>query len=219
MSRRKTSSKNKLPIAIVCIALLMACIGLALLFDGQLPQFRTYGFGREIPDAEQQLRLKLVETASTWHGSNETDGSHQAIIDLYNSHEPLAQGYRVQYNDQWCATFVSAAAIEAGMTDIIPTECGCQRQIELFQQLGTWEEADDHIPLPGDIIYYCQNCTDNINDCIGWSDHVGIVVGTSENWIKVIEGNFGDRVAYRYIKVDDLIIRGYAVPDYSSLYV
>ena len=217
MSRKKTSGKNKLTTTIVCIVLLMACVGFALLFGGQLPQFRTYGFAHEVPDSEQQLRLKLVETASSWLGSNETDGSHQAIIDLYNNHEPLAQGYRVKYDDQWCATFVSASAIEAKLTQIIPTECGCQRQIELFQELDAWQEADDHIPLPGDIIYYCQNCTDNINDCIGWSDHVGIVVGTSDNWIKVIEGNLGDRVAYRYIKADDLIIRGYALPNYSSL--
>ena len=217
MSRSKKSGNSKLPVAIACIVLLMVCIGLGLKLSGQLPQFRTYGFDHEIPDAEQQLRLKLVETASSWIGSNEANGSHQAIIDLYNNHEPLAQGYRVKYDDQWCATFVSAAAIEAGLTPIIPTECGCQRQIELFQGLEVWQEADDYIPLPGDIIYYCQNNIDNINDCTGWSDHVGIVVGTSEHWIKVIEGNYSDRVGYRYIKADDLIIRGYAVPDYSSL--
>ena len=217
MSRKNTAGKCSLPIAIVCIALLMGCIGFVFYYRGQLPQYKTYGFAREIPDMEQQLRLKLLDTAASWLGSNEADGSHQAIIDRYNSHEPLAQGYRVQYDDQWCATFVSASAIEAGFTEIIPTECGCQRQIELFQKLGTWQEADDHVPLPGDIVYYCRNNTDVINDCTGWSDHVGIVVGTSDDWIKVIEGNYGDRVAYNYIKVNEVSIRGYAVPDYSSL--
>ncbi len=201
---------------VVFVFLVLAGITV-LIFRGEFPQYKTYGFDREIPQPEKELRLSLVESAETWLGSNEADGSHQAIIDLYNSHDPLAQGYRVSYEDQWCATFVSAAAIEAELTDIIPTECGCQRQIELFQKLGTWQENDAHIPLPGDIIYYCRNNNDILNDCTGWSDHVGIVVGTSDDWIKVIEGNYGDRVGYRYIKADSLIIRGYATPDYSLL--
>ena len=177
-----------------------------------------YGFAREVPEEEQLLRLKLVEAAESWLGSKEQDGSHQHIIDLYNQHEPLAQGYKVQYDDQWCATFVSASAIQAELTQIIPTECGCQRQIGLFQDLGTWVEEDDYHPLPGDIIYYCRNNKEVGKDCTDWSDHVGIVVGTSGNRIKVIEGNYGDSVGYRYLPVNALIIRGYGVPDYTQLY-
>lgn len=217
MKIRKKINKRRLITILTCVILLLVAIPLGALIRSQMARYRTYGFAREIPEAEQQLRLKLVETAARWLGSNEADSSHQAIIDLYNSHTPLAQGYTVQYDDQWCATFVSASAIEAGLTQIIPTECGCQRQIGLFQKLGTWQEDDAHIPLPGDIIYYSRNNKDNTKDCVAWSDHVGIVVGTSDNWIKVIEGNYGDRVDYRYIKADATIIRGYAVPDYSLL--
>ena len=218
MRRRKNIHKRRRITAVICVVLLLIAIPMGLAIREKFAQFRSYGFARDIPEAEQQLRLKLVETAQSWLGSNEADGSHQVIIDRYNNHTPLAQGYTVQYDDQWCATFVSASAIEAGLTQIIPTECGCQRQIGLFQELGTWQEDDTHIPLPGDIIYYSRSNTDNLNDCTGWSDHVGIVVGTSDNWIKVIEGNYGDRVDYRYIKANATIIRGYAVPDYSLLY-
>ena len=215
----KQIRKNKKRAMILVVAVLILATILAIMTVLAFKhKNRIYGFAREIPVEEQQLRLKLVETAEGWLGSNEQDSSHQPIIDLYNQHEPLAQGYTVQYDDQWCATFVSAAAIEAGMTQIIPTECGCQRQIELFQSLNTWEEADDYIPLPGDIIYYCRSNKDIANDCTGWSDHVGVVVGTSGNRIKVIEGNYGDQVAYRYLPVNALMIRGYAVPDYSQLY-
>jgi len=215
----KRNNKNRKRAAIL-IVIAIAILVLILLIMAVLTfrnRDRIYGFAREVPEAEQLLRLKLVETAEGWLGSNEQDNSHRTIIDLYNQHEPLAQGYTVQYDDQWCATFVSAAAIEAELTQIIPTECGCQRQIELFQSLGTWEEADDYLPLPGDIIYYCRTNKDNLKDCTGWSDHVGIVVGTSGNRIKVIEGNYGDAVAYRYLKVDAIIIRGYALPNYASL--
>ncbi len=180
-------------------------------------EYLVYGFDRQIPQSEQDLRLSYVATAKQWLGYKESNGTHKQIIDLYNSHTPLAQGYRVKYDDEWCATFVSAAAIEAQLTQIIPTECGCQRQIDLFEKLETWQEDDRYIPLPGDIIYYCRQNSSNLRDCTGWADHVGIVVGTNGNRIKVIEGNYGDQVAYRYIRVDDPIIRGYAIPDYALL--
>ena len=117
--------------------------------------------------------------------------------------------------DNWCAAFVSVAAIQSGLTDIIPTECGCQRQIGLWQELGQWEEDDSYEPLPGDIIYYSSGAP-LFGDNTKWSDHVGIVVGTWHGWIKVIEGNYGDMVAYRYIPINAVNIRGYATPDYAS---
>lgn len=175
-----------------------------------------YDFYKSVPPTEATAREKLVKTAEGWLGYQESDGTHKVIIDLYNAHEPLAQNYTVKYDDEWCATFVSAAAIQCGYTDIIPTECGCQRQIALFKELDAWEEDDDYKPLPGDIIYYCWKDTTGHGDCTGWSDHVGIVVGTAGNYIKVIEGNKDDQVAYRYISVDAAGIRGYAVPDYSQ---
>ena len=209
--------RNIFPRLLPATAGVLIIVGCIWLFALRNAQNKTYGFDREVPEAEQNLRMLLVTTAEQWLGAKEEDGSHQRIIDLYNGHEPLAQGYTVQYDDQWCATFVSASAIEAGLTEIIPTECGCQRQIGLFQERNSWEEDDGYIPLPGDIIYYSRSNTDAINDCTGWSDHVGIIVGTNGRRIKVIEGNYGNAVAYRYINVDALMIRGYAIPDYASL--
>lgn len=176
-----------------------------------------YDFYKTVPPDEAIARSQMVDTAEKWLGAAEGDDDHKAIIDLYNAREPLAQGYEVQYDDDWCATFVSAVAIECGFTEIIPTECGCQRQIGLFEELGVWEEADDYKPLPGDIIYYCWGEKELSGDCTGWSDHVGIVVGTAGEFIKVVEGNKGDEVAYRYISVDERTIRGYAIPDYGSV--
>ena len=173
----------------------------------------TWGFAREVDEDEKQVRLSLVEAAKGWLGSNELDGSHHPIVDLYNSHTPLARSYAANYEDSWCSIFVSAMAIESGLTDIIPTECGCQSHIELFQNLGRWEEADDYMPLPGDIVFYHWECTDE-GDCVGWSDHVGIVVGTAGDFIQVIEGNYGDAVGYHLIQVDHHEIRGYGLPAY-----
>ena len=214
MKRSNNRRPGRILFLILTVILILAVIIGAKIYTQQ-PAVREYGFAKELPESEKQLRLKLVTAAEEWLDCGESDGTHQPISDLYNSHEPLAQGYLVQYTDEWCATFVSASAIKAGLTHIIPTECGCQRQIGLLEDLGCWEEADDHIPLPGDIIYYCRTNTGNIGDCTGWADHVGIVVGTSDRWIKVIEGNYGDKVGYRYIKADSTIIRGYGLPNYS----
>lgn len=206
-------TKTKRRIICLCVVatvlLITACITLWGIQNIQ------WGFAREIPQVEQTLRLNYVTTAEKWLGKNEGDGSHRPIIDIYNAHKPLAQGYIVKYDDQWCATFVSAAAIACGMTDIIPTECGCERQIQLFMGMAAWEERDDYTPLPGDIIYYC-NSDRGLGDCIGWSDHVGIVVGTWGSLIKVIEGNYGGKVTYRYIPINAPTIRGYGLPDFSG---
>ena len=168
----------------------------------------SWGFAREVSPEESALRLQLVEAAQGWLGWAEEDGTHRQIIDLYNSHTPLAQGYRVQYTDDWCATFVSAVAIQCGFTEYIPTECGCQRQIGLFETLGRWEESDSYVPLPGDIIYYSWS-DKGLGDCTGWSNHVGIVTGTFGPFIRVIEGNYDDCVQYRYIRTNAVGIRGY----------
>lgn len=177
--------------------------------------FAPWGFYRAVPPEEAALRLQVVQTAAAWLGKNEADGSHMEIIDLYNAHEPLAVGYVVQETDSWCAAFVSAVAIQCGITEILPTECGCERQIGLFQELGRWEESDKAVPQPGDLIYYDWNM-EKRGECTGWADHVGIVTGVKWPFIQVIEGNYQDRVACRVILVDDIQIRGFGKPDYAS---
>lgn len=175
-----------------------------------------WGFYWKVSEKERTLRMQLVQTAEEYLGCKESDGSHKQILDLYNRHEPLAMDYVVQDSDSWCATFVSAVAIRMEMTDIIPTECGCERQINLFQEIGRWEEQDSAIPLPGDLIYYDWDMK-KLGACTGWSDHVGIVVGTKWPFLKVIEGNKDDQVAYRILFLNDIHIRGFAKPDYASV--
>ena len=41
---------------------------------------------------EKELRAKVVSIAEGFLGCKESDGSHKKIIDLYNSHKPLARG-------------------------------------------------------------------------------------------------------------------------------
>lgn len=164
---------------------------------------------------EQQLRNEVCSCAASFVGCSEADGSHRAIIDLYNSHRPLARGYAMSYDDPWCAAFVSAVAVRCGLTDIMPTECSCEMMIELYRRLGRWEEDESVIPQPGDIIFYDWDDS-GIGNNTGIADHAGIVIGVEYGQIKLVEGNVSDSVAYRVAGIDSRYIRGYGKPDYAS---
>jgi hypothetical protein len=157
----------------------------------------------------------VVAQAKAWLGLKESDGSFKAIINIYNGHKPRARGYKVKYTDHWCATTVSAIAIKLGYTDIIPTECSCEKMIALMKEKGIWVENENRVPNPGDIIFYDWQ-DDGKGDNKGWSDHVGIVEKVSGKKIHVIEGNCSRAVKRRKIDVNGRYIRGYGVPKYDG---
>ena len=103
---------------------------------------------------ESEKRQSVVQVMRGWIGRKESDGSHKAIIDIYNNHKPLAQNYKVKYTDSWCMTTASAAYIKAGLANIFPLECSCNRAIAKAKSMGCWIEADSHIPKPADAILY-----------------------------------------------------------------
>ena len=161
-------------------------------------------------------REKVVAKAKSYVGCKESDGSFKKIIDLYNSHKPLARGYKVKYTDEWCATFVSAVSIACGLTDIMPTECSCSKMIELYKKLGCWQESDSYVPSPGDLIMYDWEDSGS-GDNTGQPNHVGIVASVEGTSIIVIEGNKSEAVAYRAMTVNGKYIRGYCVPNYAKI--
>ena len=160
-------------------------------------------------------RKEFVAQMQAWVGLKESDGSHKKIIDIYNTIKPLPVGYKLKYNDPWCAGTVSAAAQVCGATDIIPCECSCPRMITKAKEMGIWVEADDHVPTPGDIILYDWDDSgkgDNKNS----PDHVGVVEKVSGNDQTVIEGNYSDSVKRRNLEVNGKYIRGYIVPEFDA---
>lgn len=170
---------------------------------------------RWIAPEECALRESIVSTAEGYLGVREQDGSHLAIVDRYNAHEPSPRGYKLTGEDNWCAAFGSVAALEAGLETVIPIECSCEQQILLFDSLHCWEENDGYLPRPGDYIYYVWDEWRS-GDCTAWANHVGIVVKTVGPVIQVIEGNKDNAVGYRYIFLNDICIRGYGLPDYRA---
>lgn len=164
---------------------------------------------------ETEARALLVQTARKYMGAAEGSAKHREIIDVYNGITPLPRSFKMTYSLAWCAAFVSAMAKLCGMLDIIPAECSCGHQVQLFQKLGRWTENDNYKPAPGDVIYYYWSDS-GAGDCVGWPDHVGIVESCSGGLITVIEGNRANSVSKRTIVVGARYIRGYGLPNFAA---
>ena len=164
---------------------------------------------------EAELKESFVAAMRGWLGYSEANGKFKTIIDLYNTQKPLPRGYKVKYTDEWCATTVTAAGIQAGLQDIILGECSCNQMISLYKAKGRWMEDDAYLPEPGDIIMYDWQDSGK-SDNTGSADHVGVVEQVNGNTITIIEGNKGEAVARRTLKVNGRYIRGYCLPDFAS---
>ena len=163
-----------------------------------MEQIEQYQLMKYDENASGRSAQDVLNVMRSWIGYSEANGKFRQIIDLYNSHLPLARGYAVQYTDEWCDTAVSAAAIQAGCVDLIGTECGCEKHIEIFKEKGIWIEDGTIVPLPGDIILYNWDCQVQPND--GYSDHIGYVESVSGQMITVMEGNYNEEVAGEVIQ-------------------
>ena len=157
----------------------------------------------------------VVAIAQSWIGRKESDGTHKEIIDVYNSQKPLPRKYKVKYTDAWCATFVSALFVKARATNLITTECSCEKMIIGMKRLGIFIEDENRIPSKGDIVFYDWQDI-GTGDDKGSSDHVGIVESVNGNTFVVIEGNKNGTVGRRNCKVNQKYLRGFAVPKYST---
>ncbi len=187
-------------------------------FNGYPKNINVAGDSNGTTGSAEQVQSdcdRVVRQAQAWIGRKEADGSHKQIIDIYNSHKPLARGYAVKYTDAWCAAFVSAVAIRCGVTDIIPTECSCGQMLILFKIIGELVEDDAYRPSPGDVIFYDWQDS-GAGDNTGWPDHVGIVEKVEGTSITVIEGNKNNAVGRRMLQVNGRYIRAYGVPRYKK---
>lgn len=132
-----------------------------------------------------------------------------AVEQLGNDYNTYCKDMGYNYRIEWCACFISWLAEKLGITDIIPVDMSCNRQISKFKALGVWHT--DRNFQTGDILYYDW---DNSGD----ADHVGIIEKVNGMSLTVIEGNNGnfpnDRVRRREIASDSFLIYGYARPKY-----
>ena len=165
---------------------------------------------------EDAIRQRVVDTAVSLLGIKESSAEHKHIIDTYNSKLPkLPRGYKMGYNDAWCAATMTYIGITLGITDIILPECSCSAMIELYKRKGRWMEDDAYVPKPGDLVMYAWKGQKGENTLA--PDHVGMVISVEGKNIKVVEGNYDNQVKARTICVEYVKTRGYCLPDYGSL--
>ncbi len=151
---------------------------------------------------------QILNQAKKWLGYSEANGKFKEIIDVYNSHKPLARGYKLKYSDEWCDGFVSALFIKLKATELSGTEVGVDKHIEIFKQKGIWLGKTSS-PKVGDIIVFDW-------DGNGSADHIGIVEKVVNGYITTIEGNYNEVVARRKIPVGWDMIKGFARPKYTK---
>lgn len=156
----------------------------------------------------------VLNVARSWIGYSESNGKFEEILKVYNSHKPLARGYKIKKTDEWCDAFISACAIKAGAVDLIGTEVSCEKHINIFKNKGIWIEDGKVKPKVGDIILF--NWDDSTQPNNGFADHIGIVEQQYGNTIVCIEGNKDETVARRSINVGWGYIRGFARPKYNE---
>ena len=166
---------------------------------------------------ENQLRQKVAGIINAWVGATKGSAKHLEILEIYNTHRPLARGYTVKKTDAYCATTVSAAYIKAGIAEYTGTECGVEKYTLVAKKLGIWVENDAHTPKIGDACVY--DWDDNgVGDCTGAGDHIGIVTASGGGKFTVTEGNMsGGKVGKRTMAVNGKYIRGFICPDFAAI--
>ena len=110
--------------------------------------------------------------------------------------------YRIQPNDDWCAMFTSVIAHKAGYdASNFPFEVSVWWQCEIAKERGLYF-TDVNQAKPNDLIIYDWKKGNRYN-------HVGFVVSVGNGMLKAIEANKSDTVAYRSIRADSPLIRGF----------
>lgn len=149
----------------------------------------------------------ILSLAQSYVGTKEYSDRHKEILNVYNSHKPLARGYKVQLDDAWCMTFISFLFIKANAVSCIgKTECGCQEYVNYARVNGMTVKE----PQKGDLIFYDWGCDGHI-------DHVGIIYLVSGNMLYVYEGNRNDSVSTRVIGKNAPTVKCFVRPKYNSV--
>ncbi|MGX7091167.1 CHAP domain-containing protein [Hutsoniella sourekii] len=159
----------------------------------------------------------VIRIARKYNGVRKYSNQYKGLMSRYNNYPKKRFANRPVPNHSagydWCAMFVSAVMIEAGIGNKVPLEISVGYMKEGAQRLGQWVGRNN--PKTGDIIIFDD---EKGND---WPDHVGLVTAVSGNTVYTIEGNIGgydaqSRVAERSFGKSDYYIQGYIRPPYGQ---
>lgn len=144
---------------------------------------------------------------------NADQATKYRLMDYYNNncypHVNAKRKYKIQRNDNWCAMFTTVIAHRCGIgSDRFPYEVSVFFQMERAKAMGIFYTDRSKIQ-PNDLIVYDW-------DRNGTMDHVGIVVSSGSESIRVIEGNKNDSVGYRIVPLHSPAVVGFISTGYSA---
>ena len=127
----------------------------------------------------------------------------------YTGGEKYWRAYGFTRHAAWCACFVTWCANEAGLIEEgkVPRYALCLNGVKWFKNKGKWLDKGI-VPETGMIIFYDRRAGNGYGQD-GRSDHTGIVEKVEGNYVYTIEGNWGDKVDTRKVRLDDKTILGY----------
>lgn len=146
--------------------------------------------------------MTVVEVALACVGTKEGSKEHKTIIDIYNQYPGKLRPFKMRMTDPWCAAFVSACYIAAGIPQSIPIDCSCYNLKKAAEARRMLRDPARYVPRPGDIILYKMPGKTVVS-------HTGIVKSVEGSNLEVIEGNYKDAVGIRKIKLSYKYIDSY----------
>jgi len=149
--------------------------------------------------ALSQVGYREGNSASELHGENK-NGSYD-----YNEYSYWWDGVA---NRGWCAAFVTWCARQAGIYSYILK--GTLAANPVAFELTLVPKAQ-HEPRVGDLIFFDW-------DYDGSSDHVGLVVTSTDSDVLVVHGNYAEYVTVTSFKRVSNDILGYSRPAYTGAY-
>ena len=138
--------------------------------------------------------MTVVEVAMACVGTKEGSQEHKTIIDIYNGYMDKVRPFKMSMSDPWCAAFVSACFIAAGLGKAIPIECSCYNMRQTAEKRRMLRDPGRYVPKPGDIVFYKMPGKKVVS-------HTGIVKSVEGSNMEVIEGNYKDSVGIRKCKL------------------
>lgn len=164
--------------------------------------------------ALSQLYYSEGESENDFHGINTSgNGNFTEYCYNYGALDQDGNGTR-EFGYPWCAAFVSFCLRRAEISaKTAPSHVNCTSWLNIFKQTSSYYKyfaRGSYTPLKGDIIFFKSETTSRA------SDHVGLVIGTTNTHVYTVEGNTSGGVYIRSYTFGDSYIVGYAVPDYES---
>lgn len=136
--------------------------------------------------------MTILDYAVRCIGVREDTPEHHALVDAYNSVRPYPRGYKLEYNDKWCAAFVTVCADKADLKNF-PRECGTG---EMYNHFNTKQYYLVSSPQIMDIIWFTYS-------------HVGIIYNITPSHYVTIEGNANNQVLVQYHPIGAKYIKGF----------